>query len=127
MTRKKQDPRLILHEYIVQNKQLIEDNRRHYAEIRKAVGHFNQDEHQEGMGVLQRLLGSDYMIAKVAFKEWKARNIGGYEYVNCPECQTEIETNHPVQLDMPYCSDCKMIVLDANQKYCCWCGVEFKG
>jgi len=62
-------------------------------------------------------------MAKMVYKN---RVMGGYKYVSCPKCNYEIEVNHPIELGMPYCSDCDGIVLDATQKYCCWCGEKFE-
>lgn len=53
------------------------------------------------------------------------RITGGYEYMRCPKCHTEIEINHPIKVRMPYCSECGRIILDAEQRYCCWCGAKF--
>lgn len=61
-------------------------------------------------------------MAEIVHKE---RIVGGYEYKQCPTCKTEIEIRHPSEMHMPYCSDCGRIVLDAEQKYCCWCGMKF--
>lgn len=57
---------------------------------------------------------------------YKSRSLGGHRYKTCPNCHHEIETEHPIRLDMPYCGDCGKIVLDANQQYCCWCGERFE-
>jgi hypothetical protein len=63
-------------------------------------------------------------VAKIIHRE---RHVGGYRYVNCPECKTEIQTEKPILLPMPYCGECGMIVFDAAQKFCCWCGCKFDG
>lgn len=42
----------LTHEFNLLKKQ----NKRYRDEVRKAVGHFNQDEHPEGMAILQSLL-----------------------------------------------------------------------
>jgi hypothetical protein len=61
-------------------------------------------------------------VAKIVYEK---RVAGGYEYIKCPTCKTEIETRHPIELELPYCGDCGRMVLDAEQVYCCWCGQEF--
>jgi hypothetical protein len=50
---------------------------------------------------------------------------GGYKYVDCPTCKSSIEISRSCELEMPYCGSCGKIVLDAAQKYCCWCGKAF--
>lgn len=57
----------------------------------------------------------------------RLRHVGGYRYVRCENCRHEMQTEKPIQLHMPYCGECGMIVLDLMQKYCCWCGSEFTG
>lgn len=56
----------------------------------------------------------------------KHRTVGGYKYINveCKACGStvRIETEHPVNTNMPYCSDCGMIIFDAAQPRCAWCG-----
>jgi NAD-dependent SIR2 family protein deacetylase len=54
------------------------------------------------------------------------RIYGDYKYSKCPACKTEIEVGHPVELNLPYCENCRGIVLDAAQLYCCWCGEPFE-
>ena len=56
----------------------------------------------------------------------KKRINGGYKYVQCPKCGEEIQTSKPIELNLPYCSSCGKIVLDAAQIYCCWCGEKFE-
>ncbi|MFB0847311.1 hypothetical protein [Paenibacillus oleatilyticus] len=55
------------------------------------------------------------------------RYYGGYRYVNCPECKTEIQTSNPILLKLPYCGSCGKSVADAAHKYCGWCGSKFDG
>ncbi len=55
----------------------------------------------------------------------RSRSVGNDRYVQCPECRHDIQIEAQTRLDMPYCSSCGKIVLDANQRYCCWCGVCF--
>lgn len=52
----------------------------------------------------------------------KDRTIGGYKYINCPECEHEIRTEKPIRLDLPYCGECGKAIEDPNQNYCGWCG-----
>jgi Zn ribbon nucleic-acid-binding protein len=56
----------------------------------------------------------------------RKRHIGGYKYRNCPDCKTEIETEHPIRIEMPYCGSCGKSVEDISHKYCGWCGSEFE-
>lgn len=62
-------------------------------------------------------------MAKIIYKN---RSHGGYKYTSCPICNNTVEVDRPVQLEMPYCGDCGMIVLDCSQKFCCWCGAAFE-
>lgn len=61
----------------------------------------------------------------MAFKKMVNRHLGGYEYANCPDCNKSIPIAKPVEIDVPYCSDCGKCVLDAAHQYCGWCGVQF--
>lgn len=48
-------------------------------------------------------------------------------YISCTGCNTEMEIEKPVTVNVPYCGSCGKIVLDVTQKYCCWCGCKFDG
>lgn len=61
-------------------------------------------------------------MAKIIYQN---RSTGGYKYVSCPKCNEIIEVKHPLELEMPYCGNCGMVVLDSSQLYCCWCGDKF--
>lgn len=61
-------------------------------------------------------------MAKIVHKQ---RHFGGYTYVNCPECKTEIQTSKPVMAKLPYCGSCGKSVDGAAHKFCGWCGVKF--
>lgn len=50
-----------------------------------------------------------------------------YRYVKCPECKTEIQTENPIKVKLPYCGSCGMYVADAAHKFCGFCGVHFDG
>ena len=57
---------------------------------------------------------------------WHKRSVGGYRYIQCPECKTELQTEKPSHLDMPYCGVCGMSIADLAHKFCGWCGVELE-
>ena len=52
----------------------------------------------------------------------KRRYIGGYRYHNCDSCGHSNLTEKPIELDLPYCGDCGMSIVDAAHKFCGWCG-----
>lgn len=61
----------------------------------------------------------------MAFKEMKKRHIGGYKYHTCEKCKHQEQTDVPIALDVPYCSECKRPVSDITQYYCGYCGEKF--
>ena len=61
----------------------------------------------------------------MAFKEMKKRHLGGYRYHTCKKCTYQEQTDVPVLLEVPYCSECKKSVSDIEQNYCGFCGEKF--
>lgn len=47
---------------------------------------------------------------------------GGYRYVECPDCHKQIEAQHPIEIDLPYCGGCGHAVWDGGAKFCSECG-----
>ena len=57
----------------------------------------------------------------------KRRLAMGHNHIDCPHCGKVARPVSPgIYLDMPYCGECGKVVLDAGQKYCCWCGTKFE-
>ncbi|MFA5659125.1 MAG: hypothetical protein WC900_07560 [Oscillospiraceae bacterium] len=57
----------------------------------------------------------------------KHRHIGSYKYADCPECRAEIEIEHPVECDIPYCSNCGAQLAESFQNVCPRCGAILDG
>ena len=55
---------------------------------------------------------------------WKDRRVGGYKYIQCPQCKKEIETEHPIDTKYPYCSRCGSLLADSFMNYCPSCGAR---
>lgn len=55
---------------------------------------------------------------------WKDRHVGGYKYIQCPQCKKEIETEHPIDTKYPYCSRCGSLLEDSFMNYCPSCGAR---
>ena len=55
---------------------------------------------------------------------WKDRRVGGYKYIQCPECKKEIEVERPIDTKYPYCSRCGSLLADSFMNYCPKCGAR---
>lgn len=61
----------------------------------------------------------------MAFKKMIKRTMGGYEYTTCPKCKEDQQIKKPLNIEVPYCSECRKAVSDITQYYCGYCGDKF--